>query len=67
VDVLDGDNRIIGTGKYAFPSGMNINRGDTLSFSVEIPVSDKHATWKRFMTIPHSERGTGKLMTVIYL
>ncbi len=66
VDIYDGEDRIIGTGKYVFPQGVKIDAGDTLSFSVEIPVPEKYSAMKRLMASPHSERGTGKTMAVIY-
>jgi hypothetical protein len=65
VDVYDENERILGTGNLSFGPEVVIDPGNSHAFDVPVLVPAGYRAVKKYMVIPHSSKGTGKLTNVL--
>ncbi len=64
VDAYDGSERILGTGIVFPESGGILGPAQSFRFTVHVTTSTGCRAVRKFMVIPHSSEGTGKLTTI---
>jgi hypothetical protein len=65
VDAYDEHERILGTGKISLGPEVVVDPGKSNKFDVPVLVPAGYQTVKKYMMIPHSSVGTGKLTIVL--
>jgi hypothetical protein len=60
-DAYDEGGRILGTGRFAPGHAVTINPSDTLSYTMQVPISGGYRAAKSIMLIPKCHLGTGRI------